>query len=280
MSEISKADALVRGSLAEADWCPFLKPIWILTMKAIRLGTIMRLLALGTIPAAASSHAALINLDQPAGAPDIFVGGFNVSYSAATGVFSASTPDGWASVTCWYHDADQFDTIGTFNLTANFNSDHSLSGGLLEIRGDIGNGDELLLCGSLRPGNAGSAFGFQDPGPGGAGTHDLFQFTFNVTGGNQAVLSDFLAWGNVGGICLDANFAYNGSDTPFMGFWNSDFFSSNHNGVCDVVVPEPRSYAWSVCGAAAMCAAFWRPRRRGLCAKRESDARKELQAAG
>lgn len=249
----------------------------------MKIGTILRVVTLGLMPWSWTAHAALINLNPTPGAPDIYVGGFNVSYTANTGVFQASSPAGWASLTYWNHDVNQFDAIGTFNLIANFNPDHSLAGGSLEIRGDIGNGDELLLSGTLRSGAGGAAYGYQDPGPSGAGTHDIFQFTFNVTGGNSAVISDFLALGSVGGINLDANFAYNGTDVPFMGFWNTDFSSSNNNGVGDVFVPEPASYASWMCGAAVVNAVIFRRRNeRGKLLSKflSSSPRKEMPAAG
>ncbi|MDX1953413.1 MAG: hypothetical protein SFY81_14640 [Verrucomicrobiota bacterium] len=186
------------------------------------------------------AEAALLNLTPDPNAPDITVAYFNVDYSANTRVFQAYTDVDFAAVFYSYPGSpfDQLGTVGTFQLSATLDQSYNLSSGTVQILGDLGNGSELLLSGSLVPGAGGSAFGFQGPGPSGPGSHDLFEFTFNVTGG--AFSSDFLTFGNIGGIILDANFS--GGDVPFTGSWSSSFFSEGGNGVGDAFVPEPSTY--------------------------------------
>lgn len=170
----------------------------------------------------------------------------------------------------------------------------SLSGGTVEVYGNVlpggGTGD-LLLRGSLRTGLGGVAFGYEDYASAGtptAGKYDLFQFIFDVTGGNPAIVADYMGIGGTGAIILDANFDYTGttyngnngskattamtasgpipagSYQGFNGDWARDFSNPLGNGYANTFVPEPAAYP--VLGAllASVCVVRGRRKSRGM----------------
>ncbi|MBC8094637.1 MAG: hypothetical protein H7Y43_02385 [Akkermansiaceae bacterium] len=198
-----------------------------MTTNRILKGTVMWLML-----ACAQTQAALINLVPHPNAPDFMAGFINVNYNHTTREFLAQ---GWTSD--YVNGSVTLADLGMWTLTAQLDSNYDLAGGSLEVRGNLGAGDELLLSGSLKSGAAGEVFGFQDPVD---SNHDLFEFLFTINGGNATVISDFLAWGNVGGIIVDANFS--SGDIGFTGDWNQSFESFESSGVSDVFVPEPGSY--------------------------------------
>jgi hypothetical protein len=202
------------------------------TLFSLAVGTAVWILS-------TEARAALMDLVPVPGSPDFFVGFVNASYA-----YNAQAGEGDLTVSGYTSDyangSRSLTDVGDFSLSARVSSSGVLLGGGFTLRGNVGNGDELLLSGALRPGPDSGAWGFQGAGD---PNHDLFEFTYTVTGGeNAAVLQDFAAWGAVGGIIFDANFG--AGDSPFTGSWTSGFSSVNYNGVLDVFmpVPEPHTY--------------------------------------
>lgn len=160
--------------------------------------------------------------------------------------------------------------FGSYDITATIsvlNGVASLSGGTVSVYGDLlgGGTGNLLLQGSLKTGLGGTAFGYVDPSgnptSAQAGKYDLFEFIFDVTGGNSAIVADYMGLGGTGGIILDANFdvtaAYGGNNglttttlatthpTIYQGFngdWTKNFSNPLNAGVANTFVPEPSAY--------------------------------------
>jgi hypothetical protein len=221
-----------------------------------------------------------IPLAPTAGDPDVYSSGLTVNYNAGNSTFSAT---GDASQYAYpaqsindfliVNSTDPLNGFGAgaYSLTATVDNHGNLLGGTLNIYGVVIDSDQnpvrgnpngdLLLSATLRPGRAGSSFGW---GPGSLGNEDLFKLSFTVTGG--ALASDFLTLGNVGGIVLDANFS--GSTDPFTGAWDTSFGNVNQNGVADTFVPEPTGYATCAAGLALISALVSRikPARKQSCA--------------
>jgi hypothetical protein len=137
----------------------------------------------------------------------------------------------------------------SYILSATISSGGVLAGGgTLNIYGNVGSGDNLLLSGNLTPGAAGTAFGYGD------GDNQLFQFLFTVSGGSLE--SAFGGSGAAGGIIFNAKF--DGGDTLFTGSWTSEFDSgSSEQGIINAFalpVPEPSSILLVSAGVLCMVA--------------------------
>ncbi|BAZ95164.1 hypothetical protein TspCOW1_30110 [Thiohalobacter sp. COW1] len=170
--------------------------------------------ALGTAWLYASAvSAAPLGLTQQF--PDIQTSDLNISYDAGTGSLSANQPtfamftysDGITSTQ--YYD-------WTYSLTASLDSGTgTLTSGSLEIQ----DGSSVTqLSGSL------TAFGYTD-----AGSKDVFEFLFDVTGG--ALAGDF---GALGGIIIVTD------TSDFTGDFGIDFTAaSTSNDTFAAVVPVP-----------------------------------------
>jgi hypothetical protein len=200
----------------------------------------------GTLFVCGSVHAALLNLSKQDGAPDLFASFISVNYIAIDKTFTAT---GFSDTyyPTWGNGSPGTPLgAGTWKLTATLGANNSIVGGHLDVYNtynvDSPSGSpDLLLSGNLVTGNAGQVFGFSDPG---AANHDEFDFLFQVQSGSLA--PQYLAWGNIGAIVLDANFA---SGTGFTGDWSQNF-SNDGNGVSDAFVPEPSAYGSSATLAA------------------------------
>lgn len=188
-----------------------------------------------------SAHAALLNLAPQEGAPDLFASFIQVDYTASDKTFTAKGFSDTYYPTWGNGSPGTPLNAGTWQLTATLGANNSIVGGHFEVYDsfnvDFPSGSpDLLLSGNLVAGAAGQSFGFSDPG---AANHDEFDFLFQVQSGSLA--SQYLAWGNIGGIILDANFA---SGSGFTGDWSQNF-SNDGNGVSDAFVPEPSAYGFS-----------------------------------
>jgi hypothetical protein len=208
-----------------------------------------------------SAHAALLNLSPTQGAPDLTASFITVDYTASDKTFVAS---GYSDT--YYPSFGGAGTplgAGTWQLTATLGANNSLVSGHLDIY-DTYNVDfpsgtpDLLLSGNLVTGPASQAFGFSDPG---APNHDEFDFLFHIESGSLA--SDYLAFGNIGGIILNADFASGG--TPFTGDWSHDF-SNAGTGFSQVFVPEPSAYGIAAALAAVLGLGVMQFKRPRFCA--------------
>ena len=178
--------------------------------------------------------------------PDIFSGAIDVTYTAATGSFSATG-------TALSFDDDGVgaaETIvaGGFALSATITNAGVLTGGTLTITGTVptlGFNSGTLLTGTL------TALGFSNTGG------DPLEFLFTVTGGDAAGL-----YGGTGGIIL--------SSTSFPAtLFNQDFnnliagIPGTGSGVSDtaVPVPEPTSLILLAIGLASLGGISWLPKK-------------------
>ncbi len=221
-------------------------------MKTLRL-----LVLFGLVSLLANSQAKAGPTDLPAlnneGLPDLTGSYMDVTYNATTHAFVAS---GW---TTDYNippapGTDISVTPDSYTLSATISNGGVLaSGGTLDIYGDVGSGDTLLLSGSLTPGAAGAAFGYGDVG------NEVFQFLFTASGGSLE--SAFGGPSAQGGIVVDAAFDLTPGDSPFTGSWASSF---NNNGGTPgygggdinsfMMVPEPSSILLVSAGILCMVA--------------------------
>jgi len=183
----------------------------------------------GGLPAMGSS------LDLSAHPPDISAGYLNVGYNATTGTLSAV---GWpTSFTVSDNAANPASIIGgQYDLTAHVTPTGEPLAGSLEITGTIP--DMALSSGTLLTGQlelSQSGFGFQ------SGGGDIFEFIFNITGGDLAPYYQ----GKVS-VILDA------WDSGFDGSFAKSFTAGPYLSVADnsIVVPEP-SAAILLLGAVA-----------------------------
>jgi hypothetical protein len=213
----------------------------------MRISRIFFLLCLAVL-VGGSARAALLNLTPQPGAPDLTGSFISVNYTASDRTFVASGYSDTYYPTWGDGSAGTSLGAGTWKLTAMLGANNSIVGGHLDVYDtynvDFPSGSpDLLLSGNLVTGPAGQVFGFSDAG---AANHDEFDFLFHVQSGSLA--SDYLAWGNIGGIILNADFASGG--TPFTGGWSQNFNNSGF-GSSQAFVPEPSTY-----GFAAILAAF------------------------
>lgn len=178
---------------------------------------------------AARTDAALLDLTL-LDSPDTLSGFLDVTYNATTDQFQV---DGFALQI--FDDVNGVTPIanGLIDLDATVDGTGTLLGGSVTISGQalgFGNFNPLLTADL-------TAFGFQDPSGG-----ELFEFLFDVTGGDLAIP---VFYGNpgdkVGGLILNAD------STGFDGTFDADFDNNFGlpgfgNGVSDAgVIPEPTS---------------------------------------
>jgi len=193
----------------------------------------------------------MLGLSPAANAPDFGADFLNVTYVASNDTFQAA---GFTPV--YSNGSVPLVGLGAYTLTATITGAGLLTAGTLMIAGDVGQGTETLLTGTLNTGASGTAFGFMDP-PGGS----VFEFLFTVTGGDPTVMQDFGGTNAADcGIILDAWFVSSG--TPFNGSWTNDFNNDGFSGVSDnfAAVPEPSPILLLLLGGAC-CAASLRRRR-------------------
>lgn len=198
------------------------------------------------------SHAGLLSLSPSDGAADFGAGFLDVTYDASDDTFEAT-----GYTTDYTNGSVPFVGLGSYSLTAIITDEGLLTGGTLTIEGDVGQGTETLLTGTLNTGVSGTAFGCMDP-PGGS----VFQFLFTVTGGRPSIVQDFGGTNAANcGIVLDAEFENGG--TPFNGSWTNSFHNDGSSGLSDTfaAVPEPSSMLLSLV-AGALCAVTLRVGRR------------------
>src|SRR5581483_3297894 len=192
--------------------------------------------------------------------PD-FTGSFvGVTYNSSTMALQASglTSDYEGGSGPWMD-------FGPYTLTATITSAGILTGGTLTIDGAVGSGPDpdTLLTASLVTGASGTAFGYGDGG------NQIFQFKFQVSGGEAPIVNDFGGLGALGGIILDAKFNGSSGDHPFTGSWTGSFDSSmTQNGTMDSfsvsATPEPSSLALlALAGIGCVVAARCRRQRIG-----------------
>lgn len=169
---------------------------------------------------AAASPLGLTLLDQP----DVFSSFLSVSYNAASDEFLA------IGTSLSLDDDGVGPAInianGTFDITATIDGTGTPTAGTLTITGDVLGFGPTLLTADL------TAFGFFDS-PGG----DIFEFLFDVTGGDLAIPQFYGAPGpgSIAGVIMDA------MGSNFGGTFDVDFDNGFFGfGVSDTaMVPEP-----------------------------------------
>jgi hypothetical protein len=195
--------------------------------------------------ARSQSLAAPLGLTPPDNTPDFGANFLNVTYVASNDTFQAT-----GYTTDYSNGTVPLVGIGPCTLTATITDAGLLTAGTLTIGGDVGQGAQTLLTGTL------NVLGFMDP-PGGS----VFEFLFTVTGGNPTIVQDFGGTSAANcGIILDAWFVNGG--TPFSGSWTNDFNNDGFSGLSDTfaAVPEPASILLVLLGAVC-CAGALRERR-------------------
>jgi hypothetical protein len=226
-------------------------------MKTSRI--LVLIFSMFSLVANSQSHAAQLILPAaPSGDADLFGAPLDVTYNSTSQSFQISGElSGYSGGT----GGPLFEYGYVFDLMATINSAGMLTGGTLNIMGDIGSGDETLLAGNLVSGLSGTAWGYDNNN-----NIDKFSFLFTVASGSDAtVASDFGGIGGVGGINLYADFSGNNShDTPFTGTWGASFdnlFNGQANwgqGYANVfpvsAVPEPSSMLLVLAGVLSMVA--------------------------
>jgi len=176
------------------------------------------------LPAMASS------LDLSAQPPDLSAGYLNVTYDATTGTLSAV---GWPMSFNEGGNPPEHASIvgGNYDLTADLTQSGLPVSGSLKITGTIPGlaSSGTLLTGQLQLSQSG--FGFQSPQAiQQSGSGDIFEFVFNVTGGDLAPYYQGKA-----SVILDA------WCSGFNGSFTTSFAASPYLSVADnsAVVPEP-----------------------------------------
>ncbi|HWD91568.1 MAG TPA: hypothetical protein VG938_04380 [Verrucomicrobiae bacterium] len=210
-----------------------------------------------------SARAALLDISPQQGAPDLTASFITVDYTASDKTLVASGYSDTYYPTWGDGSAGTQLGAGTWKLTATLGANNGIVGGHLDVYNtynvDFPSGSpDLLLSANLVAGPAGQVFGFSGTG---AANHDEFDFLFQVQGGSLA--GDYLAWGNIGGIILNADFASGG--TPFTGDWSQDF---NNAGVGDsqTFVPESSAYGLSAALVAVFGVGLTQIKRMRFCA--------------
>ena len=172
--------------------------------------------------------------------PDIASTSIDVVYNAGSDLFTA---DGAAVSLNLGGGPLNITGGGLFDLDAMIDGSGVLTGGTLTITGTVGTTftGGTLLTGTL------TDFGFIDP-PGG----DIFEFLFNVTGGDLAA-----SFGPLGGVILDAAFPSSDFDGTFTA--NFDNLGSGGAGfgagVSDTApVPEPATLSLMLLGGGGLFA--------------------------
>jgi hypothetical protein len=191
------------------------------------------------------SQATPLGLVPAVNAPDFEASFLSVTYVASNNLLQAT-----GFTTDYAEGTVSLIGIGSYTLSATITDDGSLTGGALTVNGDVGQGAQTLLAGTL------NTLGFMDP-PGGS----VFEFLFTVTGGNPTIVQDFGGTNAANcGIILDAWFVNGG--TPFGGSWTNDFDNDGFSGLSDnfAAVPEPSSIMLALLGGLSCAVALWRHR--------------------
>jgi hypothetical protein len=182
--------------------------------------------------------------------PDFNTSVTNVTYNSTTGSFLAL---GYlAAYNPVDYDNDTEQAIGPYSLSATITTGGLLTSGALTISGDVGSGYGTLLTASLIPGADGTTFGSTPYGSDGT----LFEFLFNVTGGETDVVD---AFGGSGGVIMNV---YYDPGTPFVD-WTQSFSSHDYTSEANnyAVIPEPSSILLVLFGC-TFCSYFCRRKQR------------------
>ena len=147
---------------------------------------------------------------------------------------------------------------GFYSLTAtvkNINNEWQVTGGSFSVQGTLfgGSTTDLLLTGTLKTG-AGS-FGWTTQ------SANEFDFLFNTSGGNSAILADFFGAGSgAGAIELHQG---TGTYSTLTASW-----INTGAGIADTFVPEPVFYPFAAAGMAmfGLVLVSRKPRRAGMIA--------------
>jgi hypothetical protein len=158
-------------------------------------------------------------LNLAAHPPDLSAGFLTTSYDATTGILTA---DGWPiSFNLSSSLTPDYPTIlgGQYKLSAHIGPDGSMIGGSLDVTGTIPN---LANSGTLLTGQL-AQFGFQSEGG------DIFEFIFNVTGGDLAPYYNGSTNVILGATCsgFNGSFANNFAAMPYLSIADN------------TIVPEP-----------------------------------------
>jgi len=204
----------------------------------MRSGTLRAVCVVGAVAmmAAGGAQGAMLGLTQEP--PDITSGFIQVDYDAVNDTFTAS---GFSlSFDIDGKDPPDYGNIlGAFDITATIDATGTASDGSLTIGGTIpalGATSGTLLTGNL------TAFGFDEPDLPNKPYPTIFEFVFDVTGGD---LTSYFPIGTPAGTILDAKGWQTGSE--FAGGFSAGF-SNNGTGVADTFVPEPATLALLACG--------------------------------
>ena len=209
----------------------------------MRIARVLALIGVFSLWAISQSKAVTLNLAETPGGANFDASSLGVSYSSDT--FQAINENGANGLVLSF-DYNSQDTVwlqGDFTLTANITSAGVLNSGSFTINGDfgLGNGYETpLLTGDLKTGADGLAFGSKLVDANNA----IFEFPFEVTGGNSTIVADFGGIGSLqGAVIIHATFDPGVGDTAFAGTWGSGFNGlASQDAVADTaVVPEPSS---------------------------------------
>lgn len=160
------------------------------------------------------ASAAPLNLAQQF--PDIQVWDLDIAYDDTSGNFTANqTTFAWFDYSL---DGSSFTGAGdwTYSLTASLDGSGSLNTGSLLIQDGA---SSTQLSGDL------TAFGYLDDT---VGNHDVFEFTFDVTGG--ALAGDY---GSLGGIIIVTN------SSSFSGDFGTAFAATSQSADTFAAVPLP-----------------------------------------
>jgi hypothetical protein len=211
----------------------------------MRVGRFLTAVGVSVLLAFLQTQAAPLGLSPSANAPDFGADILDVTYTASNDTFQAA-----GFTTDYANGTVTLVGVGSYVLSATITDAGLLVGGTLTIDGDVGQGTQTLLTGTL------NSLGFADP-PGGS----LFEFLFTVTGGNPTIVQDFGGTNAANcGVILNASFVNGG--TSFSGSWTNDFNNDGFSGLSDTfaAVPEPSSILLVLLGGAC-CAASLRRRR-------------------
>lgn len=195
--------------------------------------------------------AAPINLiPYPPDITSVFIG---VNYDAGTNIFTANGFSSDLDLDGLAPPDYALDAFGSYSVTATVDENGELLGGSITITGEItalGFNSGTLLTGIFVPGT--DKFGFIDGGG------EIFELTFEVTGGDVATLYESGIGPKRGGTIINAvNSGFNGDLT--QSFANDGFSGSSDT----FPIPEPASMTIALLGMGFLLTGhFWRRRRR------------------
>lgn len=190
---------------------------------------------------AATSFAAPLNLTKIF--PDIFSATATIKYTASNSTLTVTgNPQSFDLVSGAPIDHPAIGTPKALSLTMTIDQGTGLpTGGSVSITGNIpalGANSGVLLTGTI--GTTANYFGYP------AANNDIFEFRFDITGGDLANYYGNPGTGRQAGMIVDGNFTGGIGAVAFDGDFNSDFRNASGtslNGVADTFVPEPASFA-------------------------------------